>query len=282
LTADVGSGVHTLRWSSKYNTFGSARATFAGHVDLVRIVVNDADGDALPDGWETAHSSIRMTRANAALDRDGDGLANRDEFAALTLPEAVGHRCRRHAGTAGAPLSTDPLSAADGAAERRRRRIHELAGICRGHRSDRCGSKTRARPSPTTPPPAPAPTPAPAPAPTPAPSSRAALVEGGGAARRAAHLLLLGAGVLLRRVSRPRVPAARRSLAARRRANATLDRRVEHPDRRAALVAARLAERRVDRGAPVVSSGADLHAVVGQEFRDVVPAAERGAEQRAV
>jgi len=63
IDGDVGSGVHTLRWELKYNTFGSATRYVAGHVDLVRIVVNDADGDALPDGWETAHSLDPHERA---------------------------------------------------------------------------------------------------------------------------------------------------------------------------------------------------------------------------
>jgi hypothetical protein len=45
----------------------------------------DSDRDALPDAWEIAHSLNHLV-ADAALDTDGDGLTNADEFALGTDP----------------------------------------------------------------------------------------------------------------------------------------------------------------------------------------------------
>jgi hypothetical protein len=45
----------------------------------------DRDGDGLPDAWEEAYFG-NPTGATASVDSDGDGWANRDEFAADTQP----------------------------------------------------------------------------------------------------------------------------------------------------------------------------------------------------
>jgi hypothetical protein len=49
-------------------------------------VLTDGDGDRLPDGWESAHGLNPFNPADASLDLDGDGVRNRDEYAAGTDP----------------------------------------------------------------------------------------------------------------------------------------------------------------------------------------------------
>jgi hypothetical protein len=49
---------------------------------------NDTDGDGLPDDWELAHG-LTVGANDAALDLDGDGLSNLQEFLAGTLPNSA-------------------------------------------------------------------------------------------------------------------------------------------------------------------------------------------------
>ncbi len=49
----------------------------------------DADGDGMPDWWETTHSLDRLT-SDAALDPDGDGLTNYQEWLARLDPQDPG------------------------------------------------------------------------------------------------------------------------------------------------------------------------------------------------
>jgi streptogramin lyase len=49
----------------------------------------DADGDGLPDYWERRHGLAPADPADAALDTDGDGLTNLEEYAAGADPRAA-------------------------------------------------------------------------------------------------------------------------------------------------------------------------------------------------
>jgi hypothetical protein len=61
-------------------------AVFLSHLTSVGFIVEDADGDLLPDGWERDNGLDPADPADAALDSDGDGVSNRDEFTANTSP----------------------------------------------------------------------------------------------------------------------------------------------------------------------------------------------------
>src|SRR4030095_2947564 len=50
------------------------------------ITAPDADGDRIPDSWETQYGLNPAGAADASLDSDGDGLTNRQEYEAGTDP----------------------------------------------------------------------------------------------------------------------------------------------------------------------------------------------------
>lgn len=54
----------------------------------------DRDADGIPDVWETAHSLDPDAPADAALDPDGDGFTNLDEYLMGTDPSALTARVR--------------------------------------------------------------------------------------------------------------------------------------------------------------------------------------------
>jgi hypothetical protein len=71
-------------------TDGYARFTvlYAGStsLQLTNLTVVDSDGDGLPDWWEDLYHLNKNSATDAALDLDGDGASNLNEFRAGTLP----------------------------------------------------------------------------------------------------------------------------------------------------------------------------------------------------
>jgi len=55
-------------------------------VQLTNLVIVDTDTDGLPDWWEDQFSLNKANSADAALDADGDGASNANEFRAGTVP----------------------------------------------------------------------------------------------------------------------------------------------------------------------------------------------------
>jgi hypothetical protein len=49
-------------------------------------ILADADGDGMPDAWETQYGFSTTNAADGALDFDGDGMSNHDEYVAGTDP----------------------------------------------------------------------------------------------------------------------------------------------------------------------------------------------------
>jgi hypothetical protein len=82
--ANVASG------GSLTTTDGYARFTvlYAGAtaLRLTGLVIVDSDNDNMPDWWEDQFGLHKNSPADAALDLDGDGASNVDEFRAGTLP----------------------------------------------------------------------------------------------------------------------------------------------------------------------------------------------------
>jgi len=50
----------------------------------------DTDGDQMPDGWEVENGLDALDPLDAALDTDGDGLLNLEEYIAGTKPDEAG------------------------------------------------------------------------------------------------------------------------------------------------------------------------------------------------
>ena len=65
----------------------------------------DHDQDRMPDPWETLHGLDATNAADAALDADGDGRTNRDEYAARSHPRGIYRRFFAE-GVSAAPFET--------------------------------------------------------------------------------------------------------------------------------------------------------------------------------
>ncbi len=78
-------GQYTLLIS---NGFGFAATTAA----TLTVTFTDSDSDGIQDSWETAHGLNPNSAADAALDSDGDGRTNLEEFLAGTDPRDAASR----------------------------------------------------------------------------------------------------------------------------------------------------------------------------------------------
>lgn len=79
----------TMKYLVLANAAAADGSTGSGIFSNVRFVEkNDSDGDGLFDEWETAHSLRPSDPGDAALDPDGDGLTNLQEYLAGTDPDS--------------------------------------------------------------------------------------------------------------------------------------------------------------------------------------------------
>ena len=67
------------------------------------ITQADADGDGIPDEWETANGLNPNSPADGVLDSDGDGMSNQAEFIAGTDPRDPASNLRVRQATPGSP-----------------------------------------------------------------------------------------------------------------------------------------------------------------------------------
>ena len=91
-TFNDGGGLLRFTGSGRYGTAGQYPATADGGpfnryaAGTLEYTSADSDADCMPQAWETTHGFNPTDPADAAIDSDGDGALNRDEYAAGTDP----------------------------------------------------------------------------------------------------------------------------------------------------------------------------------------------------
>jgi len=91
-TIDSGGGLSALGGGMNHSSIGGGFDTSASAAGFIEILYpeipagSDADGDGLPDAWET--QNFGATGASASADVDGDGTTNLMEYLADTDPRS--------------------------------------------------------------------------------------------------------------------------------------------------------------------------------------------------
>src|SRR5205085_4331722 len=83
--ANVAEGA-TITTTDGYARF-TVRYAGANAVRLTDLIIVDSDHDGLPDWWEDRFGLNKNDPADGALDSDGDGASNLNEFLADTNPQ---------------------------------------------------------------------------------------------------------------------------------------------------------------------------------------------------
>jgi hypothetical protein len=104
MTDTVGKGSFSVTLTNRIAVTGfiSATATdaaygtseFSSSIAVAAPAAPDSDGDGMPDDYELAWGFATNNPADAALDLDGDGKTNRDEYLAGTSPRDASDRLR--------------------------------------------------------------------------------------------------------------------------------------------------------------------------------------------
>jgi hypothetical protein len=78
-------GTNPNRWDSDGDGLSDGAEVNTYHTDPTKA---DTDGDGLPDGWEVANGLDPLLAGDEALDSDGDGQSNLNEYLAGTNPRS--------------------------------------------------------------------------------------------------------------------------------------------------------------------------------------------------